>query len=127
MVHLVVFIIFVFTCYSLVNMLIYFDGPFNIFRHIRTILTKLGENAAQLVRCEACCSTWVGFMLSVINILLFPTIPFTPFNLILGDFYKDLWFLIILLDGICGSGTTWMTFKIENFLVGNTPTEEEEA
>jgi hypothetical protein len=37
--------------------------------------------------------------------------------MILGG--TGLWWLIILLDGLCGSGTTWLLFRLEDFLTGN--------
>lgn len=120
---LVIFIIFCFTCYSFVNMLLYFNGPFNVFRHIRSFATSISDNFSELFQCPACASTWVSFFISILNLIFVPTIAFTPFNLILGN--TGFWWLIILLDGLCGSGTTWLLFKFEDYLVSNTQTEEE--
>ena len=120
---LVIFIIFCFTCYSFVNMLLYFDGPFKIFHHVRTIASSISDNFSELFQCPACASTWVSFFISILNLIFVPTIAFTPFNLILGN--TGFWWLIILLDGLCGSGTTWLLFKFEDYLVSNTQTEEE--
>lgn len=118
---LVIFIIFCFTCYSFVNMLLYFSGPFGIFEHIRNIAGKISPRMGELFSCPACASTWVSFFLSALNLLIISSVPFTPFNLILGG--TGLWWLIILLDGLCGSGTTWLLFKFEDFLVSNTKSE----
>lgn len=120
---LVIFIIFCFTCYSFVNMLLYFSGPFGIFEHIRNIAGKISPRMGELFSCPACASTWVSFFLSALNLLIISSVPFTPFNLILGG--TGLWWLIILLDGLCGSGTTWLLFKFEDFLVSNTKSEED--
>lgn len=118
---LVIFIIFCFTCYSFVNMLLYFSGPFGVFEHIRNIAGKISPRMGELFSCPACASTWVSFFLSALNLLIISSVPFTPFNLILGG--TGLWWLIILLDGLCGSGTTWLLFKFEDFLVSNTKPE----
>lgn len=118
---LVIFIIFCFTCYSFVNMLLYFSGPFGVFEHIRNIAGKISPRMGELFTCPACASTWVSFFLSALNLLIISSVPFTPFNLILGG--TGLWWLIILLDGLCGSGTTWLLFKFEDFLVSNTKPE----
>lgn len=118
---LVIFIIFCFTCYSFVNMLLYFSGPFGVFEHIRNIAGRISPRMGELFSCPACASTWVSFFLSVLNLLIIPSVPFTPFNLILGG--TGLWWVIILLDGLCGSGTTWLLFKFEDFLVSNTKPE----
>ena len=123
MYSLVVFIIFCFTCYSFVNMLIYFDGPFKIFHHNRRIAAMISPQFGELFNCPACCSTWVSFFISALNLLIIPTIPFTPFNMLLGG--TGLWWLIILLDGLCGSGTTWLLFKLEDYLVNNSVKSEE--
>lgn len=114
---MVVFLIFCFTCYSFVNLLIYFDGPFKIFEYIRRFASSISDQFAELFRCQACCSTWVSFFISALNLLFIPSIAFTPFNMILGG--TGLWWLIILLDGLCGSGTTWLLFRLEDFLTGN--------
>lgn len=119
--NLVIFIIFCFTCYSFVNMLLYFSGPFGVFEHIRNIAGKISPRMGELFSCPACASTWVSFFLSALNLLIISSVPFTPFNLILGG--TGLWWLIILLDGLCGSGTTWLLFKFEDFLVSNTKSE----
>lgn len=111
---LTVFLIFCFTCYSFVNLLIYFDGPFDIFAHIRNLAERISDKLAELFRCQACCSTWVAFFISALNLVFIPSIPFTPFNMILGE--TGLWWLIILLDGLCGSGTTWLMFRLEDYL-----------
>lgn len=120
---LVIFIIFCFTCYSFVNMLLYFSGPFGVFEHIRNIAGKISPRMGELFSCPACASTWVSFFLSALNLLIISSVPFTPFNLILGG--TGLWWLIILLDGLCGSGTTWLLFKFEDFIVSNTKSEED--
>lgn len=120
---LVIFIIFCFTCYSFVNMLLYFSGPFGVFEHIRNIAGRISPRMGELFSCPACASTWVSFFLSALNLLIISSVPFTPFNLILGG--TGLWWLIILLDGLCGSGTTWLLFKFEDFLVSNTKSEED--
>lgn len=122
---LVVFIVFCFTCYSFVNLLIYFDGPFKIFEYIRRFAEMISDQFAELFRCQACCSTWVAFFISALNLIFIPSIAFTPFNMILG--HTDLWWLIILLDGLCGSGTTWMLFRLEDYLTNNSLNEEEKT
>ena len=119
---LVIFIVFCFVCYSFVNMLLYFNGPFKVFHYIRVFTSSVSDNLAELFQCPACASTWVSFFISALNLICIPTIGFTPFNMILGG--TGLWWLIILLDGLCGSGTTWLLFKLEDYLVSNTQKEE---
>ena len=88
-------------------------------------MQKTSDQLAELVSCEACTSTWVSFFISALNLIVLPSIAFTPFNLILGG--KGLWWLIILLDGLYGSGITWMLFRIEDYLVNNSTNNEEDG
>lgn len=111
---LMIFIIFSFVCYGCVNMLVYFSGPMGIFEYIRKVAHSISDRFGELFDCPACCSTWVSFFLSALNLILVPSIAFTPFNVILGG--TGLWWLIVLLDGLFGSGITWFLFKIEDFM-----------
>jgi Na+-driven multidrug efflux pump len=78
-------------------------------------MQRTHDQLGELISCEACTSTWVSFFVSALNLLFIPSIAFTPFNLLLGD--TGLWWLIILLDGLFGSGVSWMLFRIEDALV----------
>ena len=125
---LVIFIIFCFTCYSFVNMLLYFSGPFGVFEHIRNIAGKISPRMGELFSCPACASTWVSFFLSALMLvfyLAFSIIGGISNVTVVSQDYDTfgLWWLIILLDGLCGSGTTWLLFKFEDFLVSNTKPE----
>ena len=75
------------------------------------------DQLGELVSCEACTSTWVSFFISALNIIVIQTIAFTPFNIILAG--TGLWWLIILLDGLFGSGVSWLLFRLEDFLTNN--------
>ena len=77
-------------------------------------MQKTHNQLAELVSCEACTSTWVSFFLSALNLIIIPSVAFTPFNLILAG--HGLWWLIILLDGLFGSGVSWLLFRIEDAL-----------
>jgi len=117
------FILFVYVllAYGTTNIILYFDGPFKIVEYFRRFMTKLSSQFAELVRCQACCSTWVGILLSGVNMLATPSIPFTPFNLLLGS--TGLWWLILILDSLFTSGVVWLLFRLEDKL---TASEEEE-
>ena len=114
MYYLFIFLVFSFMCYSATQMIVYLNGPFHIFEKFRNLMGRIHDQLGELFGCEACTSTWVSFALSALNILVIPTIAFTPFNLILGG--TGLWWLIILLDGLFGSGVAWMLFRIEDAL-----------
>lgn len=110
------FIIFLFSfvCYSATQFVVYLNGPFHIFEKFRKLMQSIHEQLGELISCEACTCTWLSFFLSALNILIIPSVPFTPFNLLLG--FTGIWWLIILLDGLFGSGITWMLFRIEDAL-----------
>lgn len=110
-------ITYVILAYGTSSLLIYFNGPFNIIDHFRNLMTKIHGQLGELFKCEACTSTWVGFVLSIINIVAVPTISFTPFNIIFQD--NNLWWLIIPLDGLFTCGSTWLLFRLEDFLTRN--------
>lgn len=119
------FILFVFSlvCYAGTEMIVYLNGPFHIFEKFRGYMEDLGGHFGELVHCEACTSTWMGFFISALNYLIIPAIPFTPFNIILSG--TGLWWIIILLDGLYGCGISWLLFRLEDFLTINSQTNEE--
>ena len=114
MYYIFVFLVFSFICYSGTQFIVYLNGPFHIFEKFRKLMQNTHEQLGELISCEACTSTWVSFFVSALNLIFIPSIAFTPFNLILCG--HGLWWLIILLDGLFGSGVSWMLFRIEDAL-----------
>lgn len=117
MYYIFIFLVYSFICYSGTQMLVYLNGPFHIFEKFRNVMQNTSDQLGELFSCEACCSTWFGFFISALNLIVIPTIAFTPFNLILGG--HGLWWLIILLDGLFGSGISWMLFRMEDYFTNN--------
>ncbi len=122
MYYIFIFLLFSFVCYSGTQFIVYLNGPFHIFEKFRILMQNTHDQLGELVSCEACTSTWVSFFISALNLLVIPSVAFTPFNLILGE--TGLWWLIIMLDGLFGSGISWMLFRLEDYLVNNAQTEE---
>lgn len=114
MYYIFIFLVFSFVCYGATELIVYMRGPFAIMEKFRSFMSKVHPEFGKLLDCEYCSSTWVSYVLSTLNILVIPTVAFTPFNLILGD--TNLWWLIILMDGLIGSSITWMLFRIEDAL-----------
>lgn len=114
MYFLFVFLIFSILCYSATELVVYMRGPFAIMEKFRTFMGRLHPELGELLGCEYCTSTWVSMLLSALNLIIIPTAPFTPFNLILGG--TELWWLIIFLDFLFGSGMSWILFRIEDAL-----------
>lgn len=117
-----IFLIFSFVCYSGTQMIVYLNGPFHVFEKFRKLMQNIHEQLGELVSCEACTSCWVSFFVSALNLIVIPSVPFTPFNLILAG--QGLWWLIILMDGLFGSGISWMLFRLEDYLTNNSKEEE---
>lgn len=115
-------IVFVLIVYGLSNLVIYSDGPFKIFNVIRVIFNKIG--LGDFIGCMMCLPTWMGMLVSVINlglIINFGVDAFTPFNFLLIDLNNRLWgvVLIVILDGTLASGTTWFIHNVEEYFESN--------
>ena len=114
MYYIFIFLLFSFICYSGTQFLVYLNGPFHVFEKFRKLMQNTSDQLGELISCEACTSTWVSFFISALNVIIIPSVPFTPFNLILAG--TGLWWLAVLLDGLLGSGVVWMLFRIEDAL-----------
>lgn len=60
-------------------------GPFDVFQKIRDKMENKHKTLGDLFNCMFCFPTWVGCILSLIDIIFYPYIEFTPFNIILTD------------------------------------------
>jgi hypothetical protein len=103
---IVTFIIYIFLSYGISNILVFAAGPFHIFKFYRENIGKIHPHLEEVANCMICTPTWVGIILSLVNIFLVPNFPFTPYNEIIRN--KDFWLLIILLDGCTTSGLVWI-------------------
>lgn len=101
--------------YGLSNMVVYASGPFNMFTKLRENSNKyLPSNLGELFECMICFPTWVGIIMSIINIVFCPEITFTPFMLIFQDI--TYWYLIIPFDGFFTSGTVWLIHTFQEMM-----------
>lgn len=107
---LITYIIF---SYGICELLVFFDGPFDIVEKFRKFCHWISPTFGKLFTCMACLSTWIGFIISIIN-YFFISIDFTPFNIILGD--TNLWWLIIFMDGMFTCGCVWLLFQLEEMM-----------
>lgn len=106
-------IVYFICCFGLVELLVYYDGFLHIFEYIRAIAHKIHPHVGELFTCVACCSCWVGILMSAINYLFVP-VNFTPFNIILGE--TNLWWLIIPLDMSATAGVTLLLHHLDEAL-----------
>lgn len=111
--------------FGFAEMMVFFDGPFDIIKHFRNFCNWLSPLFGKLFSCIYCLSTWCGFMFSIINYFFVP-IPFTPFNIILGG--TGMWYLILFMDAMFTCGIVWLLFQLEEMLerTGKITYEDEE-
>ena len=91
-------------------------GPFNIFQHIRDWMQKIHPTLGDLFDCMFCFPTWVGLVLSLINVFLLPTIPFTPFMVV---FDMPILYTLIGDMFVTASGVYIINTLVEAFEVNN--------
>lgn len=102
-----IFLIYILCAYGISNMIVYSSGPFDIFTNIRNIMDKYApSNFGELFHCMICFPSWVGIILSVIDIMFLPNFSFTPFNVLLNN--DSLWYFIVPFDMFITSGTVWL-------------------
>lgn len=108
------FLSYILVAYGFCNLVIYANGPFHIFEKWRTFAHSVSEQFGELFTCMMCFSTWIGLVLSLINSLVFPSVAFTPFNIILGS-VAPFW-VIMILDMACTSAMVWLVHQLEEMM-----------
>lgn len=99
--------------YGFAEMMVYFNGPFNIIEHFRQFTHWVSPSFGELFNCIYCTSTWIGLIFSLVNYLFVP-VDFTPFNIILGE--TKMWWLIMLMDGMFTCGSIWLLYQLEEMM-----------
>ena len=97
---------YIIAAYGMTNLMVYGSGPFNILGKIRDYANNHFKTIGEMLECMMCTSTNIGWVVSLLNLFLFPTIPFTPFNFLIGD--HSYWVLIIIADACFTSGSVWL-------------------
>lgn len=110
----IIIVCYILMSYGLSNLLVYGSGPFDILVKFRELSSKISYTFGQMLECMMCTSTNVGWIISLLNILLIPNIPLTPFNLIFNDI--SLWYLIIPFDAFITSGAVWLIHTLQESL-----------
>lgn len=114
MLVLVTFLSYILCCYGISNIIVYSSGPFHVFERWREFAHSIHDHFGELFTCMLCLSTWIGLALSLANSLLFPTVAFTPFNMILGS-VAPVWF-IMLMDMGFTSACVWLLHQLEEMM-----------
>lgn len=123
MIQLITFLSYILCAFGVTEMMLFFSGPFDIIESFRNAMHKIHPKMGELFTCPACFSSWVGIIFSSLNYFLLPSIPITPFNMILGA--TGFWWLIIPLDMFLTMGTTWTLYQLDEYLENNSKTYED--
>jgi hypothetical protein len=107
-------IIYIICAYNVSFWLVYSEGPFEIFDKFRNFVAKVSPQLRKALDCMNCTPTWVGLIASILNILILPAIPLTPFGILLHG--QVWWGIIIALDAIFTSGAVYLTNTLQEFL-----------
>lgn len=116
---IMILLCFILLCYGLSNMVVYSNGPWHIFSKWRDFTNSISENLGELFSCMMCFPLYAGVLISLLNVLFFKDISFTPMNYILttGGIFVQI--ITVIFDGIIASGTTWILHNIEEFFENN--------
>lgn len=114
---LIIFI-YVIVCYGIANTIIFAHGPFHCFDKMHKIAYKIHPQLEEMLSCFICSGWWLGFLMSAINVLLFPTAFFTPMAMV--GLPMEYWYITIFLDGAFVSGSNWLINTFQNYLETNS-------
>lgn len=105
---------YIIMAYGLSNLLVFGDGPADIIYKFRMFCCRNFPTVGKMLECMMCTSTNVGLIMSIINIILIPSMPFTPFNYVFCD--VSYWYLIIPLDACFTSGCVWLIHTLQEMM-----------
>jgi hypothetical protein len=107
--------IYLLLSYGITNILVYGS----IFNFWREFLNKVNPSfLGKLFSCPMCLSTWVGFILSFIFMIMGYQSPMSLYGI-------DNPFLRVFLDGCLTSGGVWIIHNIEEAFERAFPTYED--
>lgn len=108
-----IILLYVFSVYGLSNMVVFGSGPFKIFERIRGVSNDINPHFGTLFSCMMCFPANIGWITSLIDWFLLPSIAITPFNLMLIG--TNLWWVALIFDCCFTSGVVWIIHNIESF------------
>ena len=109
---------FIIATYGLSNLLVYGYGPFDIIERFRLIVNRISRPIGKMFECMMCTSANIGWIVSLLDIFVFTTINFTPFNILINN--DMLWYLIIPMDLCFTSGIVWLINTVQNYIESKT-------
>jgi len=112
-------LIYIVCAYNVSFWLVFSEGPFEIFNKFRNLVAKLSPQLRKALDCMNCTPTWVGMIASALNLIILPSIPLTPFGILL---YNEVWWgIIIFLDTIFTAGSVYLLHTLQEMMerIGN--------
>lgn len=110
---------FILTIYSLFvygvsNQIIYSHGPFHIYDKIHEIAKSIHPQLEELLLCFICLPSWIGIILSGLNLYFIPDTPLTPCMMIMHNIVP--WWVIVICDCFVASAIGWLINTIQDAL-----------
>lgn len=121
--------VYIFLAYGLTEIVVYGRGPFGICEKWRELAHRISDGFGELFSCPMCFSTWVGIVLSLIDVAFVGGFALTPFNLVFSTLGTGvlIGLVTVLCDAFFTSGIVWLLFKFEDWLTGERTEYVEEA
>ena len=122
---MIALISYILLSYGLSNLIVYSNGPFHIFLKWREISHKIGEKFGELFTCMLCISTWIGLLLSIIDIYVIKNYSYTPYNILMPECEYKI--LVMVFDMGFTSASVWLLHQLEEMFerIGNNEEYEE--
>jgi hypothetical protein len=116
---------YIFVAYGACNVIAFGSGPFKIFEKLRDWSSGISEHFGKVFTCMMCLPANFGWIFSVVNWFLIPTIALTPFNIIMGG-CTGLWWLAALCDGAFTTAVVYLLYILDEFIEKKTEKLERE-
>lgn len=110
MINILIYILF---AYGLSNLLVYGSGPFNMLTKFREICGSILKTLGDMLNCMMCTSANIGWITSLLNILLIST-PLTPMMILYGGMIP--WYVIVFGDLCITSGAVWLLHTLQEYM-----------
>ena len=110
--------IYIIICYGIANKKIYAHGQFHCFDKMHKIAKKIHPQLDEMLSCFICSGWWLGFGMSAFNLLVIPTISFTPMSMVYLPL--EYWYITVFLDGAFVSSSNWLINTIQNYFETNS-------
>lgn len=111
--------IYSFIVYGLTNIFVW-GSNLQWWRNFLALFGTGGYSLYKLFTCFMCLPTWMGPVISTL-IILFSSGTLSP----TFGYVDNIW-LVLVLDGFFASGIVWFINTIQEYLEGNTPSDDED-